>query len=180
LVVRDVLAFPATEVAEMLQTSTASVKSSLQRARATLKEQAPAVEKIAEPTAPRARAVLERYIKAFENADADALTRLLLQDASIEAPPIRAWFKGIENCIPVLRDRVIGVPGLWRMFPVEGGANGCPAVAGYLRDDEGRYQPYGVVVLEVVGDRIARIVSFGDPRLLPFFGFENGVLPEAG
>jgi RNA polymerase sigma-70 factor, ECF subfamily len=180
LVLRDVLAFPAAEVAEMLQTSTASVKSSLQRARATLKEQAPAAEKIAEPTAPRARAVLENYIKAFENADADALTRLLLQDASIEAPPIRAWFKGVENCIPVLRNRVIGEPGLWRMFPIEGGANGNPAIAGYLRDNEGRYQPYGIVVLEIIGDRIGRIVSFGDPRLLPFFGFENATLPGTG
>jgi RNA polymerase sigma-70 factor (ECF subfamily) len=178
LVLREVLAFPASEVADMLQTSTASVKSSLQRARATIKEQAPAPERIAEPTAPQAKAVLERYIKAFENADADALTQLLLHDASIEAPPIRAWFKGVEHCVPILRDRVIGEPGLWRMFPVEGGANGNPAIAGYLRDNEGRYQPYGVVVLEVVGDQISRIVSFGDPRLLPFFGFENAALAE--
>ena len=180
LVLREVLAFPAAEVAEMLQTSMASVKSSLQRARATLKERAPSPERIAEPTAPQARAVLEKYIKAFENADADALTQLLLQDATIEAPPIRAWFKGLRHCVPILRDRVIGEPGLWRMFPVEGGANGNPAAAGYLRDGEGRYQPYGVVVLEVVGDQIRRIVSFGDPRLLPFFGFENGALTQAG
>ena len=180
LLLREVLAFPAAEVADMLQISTVSVKSLLQRARATLKEQAPAAEKTAEPTAPRARAVLESYIKAFENADADALARLLLQDTSIEAPPIRAWFQGLEHCLPVLRDRVIAEPGLWRMFPVEGGANGDPAIAGYLRDDEGRYQPYGIVVLEVVGDRIGRIVSFGDPRLLPFFGFDNATLPEAG
>ena len=61
---------------------------------------------------------------------------------------------------------------------IAGGANGNPAIAGYLRDEQGRYQPYGVVVLEVVGDRISRIVSFGDPRLLPFFGFENGALEE--
>ncbi|WP_194925662.1 maleylpyruvate isomerase N-terminal domain-containing protein [Catenulispora pinisilvae] len=50
------------------------------------------------------------------------------------------------------------------------------AATGYLRDDRGRYQPYGVVVLEVVGDHIRRIVSFGDPRLLPVFGFENAAL----
>ena len=180
LVLREVLAFPAAEVADMLQTSTASVKSSLQRARATIKEQAPAPEHTAEPTSPQARAILARYIKAFENADADALTRLLLHDVAIEAPPIRAWFKGLKHCVPVLRDRVIGEPGLWRMFPVEGGANGNPAAAGYLRDDAGRYRPYGVIVLEVAGDRISRIVSFGDPRLLPFFGFENGPLAEVG
>jgi len=79
LVLRDVLAFPAAEVAAMLEISTASVKSALQRARATLQEQAPAADQIAEPTAPQARAVLNKYIKAFENSDADALTRLLLQ-----------------------------------------------------------------------------------------------------
>jgi RNA polymerase sigma-70 factor (ECF subfamily) len=123
--------------------------------------------------------VLNRYIKAFENPDADALKRLLLHDATIEAPPIRAWFRGVENCLPVLRDRVIGTPGLWRMFPIEGGANGWPAVAGYLRDAEGVYRGYGVVVLEVVGDQIGRIVSFGDPRLLSVFGFED-VLLERG
>ena len=126
----------------------------------------------------RARAVREKYIKASENADADALTRLLLQDASIEAPPIRAWFKGVENCVPVLRNRVIGEPGRWRVFPIAGGANGLPALAGYLRDGEGRYQPYGVTLLKVVGDHISRIVSFGDPELLPVFGFENAVLEQ--
>ncbi|WP_194916966.1 sigma-70 family RNA polymerase sigma factor [Catenulispora rubra] len=179
LVLRDVLAFPAAEVAAMLEISTASVKSALQRARATLQEQAPAADEIAEPTAPQAKAVLNRYIKAFENSDADALTRLLLHDAAIEAPPIRAWFKGVENCIPVLRDRVLGTPGMWRMFPIAGGANGSPAVAGYLRDAEGRYQPYGIVVLEIVGDRVERIVSFGDPRLFPVFGFEMSPLKDA-
>jgi RNA polymerase sigma-70 factor (ECF subfamily) len=173
LVLRDVLAFPASEVAAMLQTSTASVKSALQRARATLREQAPAADEIAEPTAPQARAVLDRYIKAFENADADALKHLLLQDAAIEAPPMRAWFKGLANCLPVLRDQVLGEPGRWRMVPVAGGANGHPAAVGYLRDAEGEYQPYGVIVLEVVGDGIRRIVSFGDPDLVRVFGSDQ-------
>src|SRR5215472_18010311 len=77
LVLRDVLAFPATEVAVMLGTTTASVKSALQRARARLRELAPAADQITEPTAPRARALLDQYIAAFENADAAALERLL-------------------------------------------------------------------------------------------------------
>lgn len=176
LVLRDVLAFSAAEVAEMLGTTTTSVKSALQRARATLKDQAPAADQITEPTAPQARAVLDRYIKAFENADAEALTHLLLRDAAIEAPPMSVWFKGRATCVPVLRDRVLGEPGRWRMFPVPGGANGHPAAAGYVRDEQGDYQPYGVVVLEVVGDAVSRIVSFGDPALLPVFGFENAIL----
>jgi RNA polymerase sigma-70 factor (ECF subfamily) len=173
LVLRDVLAFPAADVAEMLGTTVASVKSALQRARATLKDEAPAADRIAAPTAPQARAVLDLYIKAFENADAEVLKDLLLRDATIEAPPLRAWFKGRATCVPLLRDRVFGEPGLWRMVPVPAGANGCPAAAVYLRDDKGTYQPYGIVVLEVVGAQISRIVSFDDPELLPVFGFEQ-------
>src|SRR5690349_24075381 len=78
LVLRDVLALPATEVAVMLGTTTASVKSALQRARARLEELAPAADEITEPAAPQARALLGQYIAAFENADAAALERLLL------------------------------------------------------------------------------------------------------
>ena len=78
LILRDVLAFPATEVAGMLGTTTVSVKSALQRARARLKELDLAAGQITEPTAPRARALLDQYIAAFENADAAALERLLL------------------------------------------------------------------------------------------------------
>jgi len=55
------------------------------------------------------------------------------------------------------------------MLPLYSGANGSPAAACYIRDDKGAYQPYGVVVLEVVGDGVSRIVSFGDPALLPLF-----------
>ena len=172
LVLRDVLAFPAAEVAAMLDSTTASVKSALQRARATLKDRAPTADQVAEPTAPRARALLDRYIKAFENADAEALTRLLLEDAAIEAPPMSEWFKGRGSCISVLRDQVLGEPGRWRMFPIPGGASGHPAAAGYVRGEDGTYRAYGVIVLEVVGDLISRIVSFGDPGLLSVFRFE--------
>ena len=101
---RDVLAFPATEVAVMLGTTTVSVKSALQRARARLKEAAPAADQITEPTESRARALLDQYIAAFENADAAALERLLLEDATIEATPLRTWFAGRETCVPFLRD----------------------------------------------------------------------------
>src|ERR1700751_4888582 len=92
LVLRDVLAFPATEVAVILGTTTVSVKSALQRARARLRELDLAAGQITEPTAPRARALLDQYIAAFENADAVALERLLMEDATIEATPLRTWF----------------------------------------------------------------------------------------
>jgi RNA polymerase sigma-70 factor, ECF subfamily len=170
-VLRDVLDFPAAEVAAMLGTTTTAVKSALQRARARLKERAPAADKLAEPTAPQARALLDQYIAAFENADAAALERLLLADVTLEATPVRSWFSGRGTCVPFLRAHVMGRPGDWRMLPAS--ANGQPAAAEYVRDRDGRYQPYGILVLTVTGDGISRVSSFGDPGLLAVFGFPD-------
>jgi RNA polymerase sigma-70 factor (ECF subfamily) len=170
LVLRDVLAFPATEVAVMLGTTTESVKSALQRARGRLRELAPAADQITEPTESQARALLDQYIVAFENADAAALERLLLADATIEAPPLRTWFAGRKTCVPFLRDRVLGLPGDWRMLATS--ANGQPAAAAYTRDQHGNYQPYGICVLTVTSQGICRISSFGDPGLVTLFGFQ--------
>jgi RNA polymerase sigma-70 factor (ECF subfamily) len=169
LVLRDVLAFPATEVADMLGTTTESVKSALQRARGRLRELAPAADQITEPTESQARALLDQYIAAFENADAAALERLLLADATIEAPPLRTWFAGRKTCVPFLRDRVLGSPGDWRMLATS--ANGQPATAAYTRDQHGGYQPYGICVLTVTSQGISRVSSFGDPGLVTVFGF---------
>jgi RNA polymerase sigma-70 factor, ECF subfamily len=167
LVLRDVLAFPATEVAVMLGTTTASVKSALQRARARLKELAPAADQITEPTEAQARALLDQYITAFENADAAALERLLLADATIEAPPLRTWFAGRKTCVPFLRDYVLGSPGDWRMLATS--ANGQPAAAAYTRDQRGNYQPYGICVLTITSKGIRQIRSFADPSLVHLF-----------
>ncbi len=167
LVLRDVLAFPAAEVAVMLGTTTVSVKSALQRARARLKELAPAADQLAEPTEVRARALLDQYIAAFENADAAALERLLVADATIEAPPLRTWFAGRRTCMPFLRDYVLGSPGDWRMRPTR--ANGQPAAVAYTRDRHGNHQPYGICVLTVTGYGIGQIRSFADPSLVTLF-----------
>ena len=169
LVLRDVLDFPAAEVAVMLGTTTASVKSALARARGRLEELAPAADQVTEPAAPQARALLDQYIAAFENADAAALERLLVRDATLEATPMRTWFAGRKACVPFLRDRVLGSPGYWRMLATS--ANGQPAAAAYTRDQDGGYQPYGVVVFTVTGAGIARVSCFGDPRLVGLFGF---------
>ena len=169
LVLRDVLAFPATEVAVMLGTTTVSVKSALQRARARLGELALSAGQITEPTAPRARALLDQYIAAFENADAAALERLLIEDVTLEATPLRTWFAGRKTCVPFLRNRLLGSPGDWRMLATS--ANGQPAAAAYTRDQHGNYQPYGICVLTVTGQGIRQIGSFGDPSLVTVFGF---------
>ena len=178
LVLRDVLAFPATEVALMLGTTTASVKSALQRARARLEERAPTVDEITEPTAPRARLLLDQYIAAFENADAATLERLLLADVILEATPLRTWFAGRKTCVPFLRDQLLGSPGDWRMLATS--ANGQPAAAAWARDRHGNYQPYGICVLTVTGAGIRRISSFGDPGLVTVFGFRPDMAQSKG
>jgi RNA polymerase sigma-70 factor (ECF subfamily) len=150
----------------MLGTSTAAVKSALQRARARLHEAAPAADHMAEPDEPEARALLDQYIGAFETADAAALERLLRADATLELPPSVAWFAGGEALAGAVAG--LGSPGDWRMVPT--GANGQPAAAAYLRGGDGSYRAYGIVVLTVTTSGIAGIVVFADPGLFASYG----------
>jgi RNA polymerase sigma-70 factor (ECF subfamily) len=168
LILREVLAFPATEVATMLDTTTAAVKSALQRARARLDQVAPEREQISEPTEPHARALLDQYIAGFENADTAALERALRTDAEIEMVGTRTWFSGRVTCLRYLT-HVIGSPGDWRMIPTV--ANGQPAAAAYHRDGDGIHRAFGLGVLTVTDAGIARIFVFGGgPNLVAKFG----------
>jgi RNA polymerase sigma-70 factor, ECF subfamily len=168
LLLREVLGFPAAEVATMLGTSTAAVKSSLQRARARLDEAAPAPDRLIEPTEPHARALLGQYIAGFENADTAALERALRADAAIEMVGSRTWFSGRVTCLRYL-GHVIGCPGDWLMTPTV--ANGQPAAAAYYRDGGGTYPALGVAVLTATPAGIARITVFGGgPDLVAAFG----------
>src|SRR5690242_5995363 len=99
LILREVLAFPAAQVAAMLDTTEAAVKSTLQRARARLAEVAPADDEVAEPSTPEARALLDQYIAAFENADLPTLERALRRDATLEMVGSRTWFAGKRTCL---------------------------------------------------------------------------------
>jgi RNA polymerase sigma-70 factor (ECF subfamily) len=175
LILRDVLAFPATEVAVILGLSVTAVKSSLQRARGRLRELSLAADDITEPASPHARALLDQYIAAFQDADAAALQRLLRHDAQMEATPFRTWFAGSKTCVPFLSNWILGAPGDWRMLPTS--ANGQPAAVGYRRGPDGALHAYGVVVLAVTGTGISRIASFGDPALASRFGFP-ATLPD--
>jgi RNA polymerase sigma-70 factor (ECF subfamily) len=169
LILREVLAWPAAEVAEVLDMSVAAVKRALQRARARLAEVTPAADRVAQVTEPQQRRWLEQYIAAFQNADAEALERLLVKDATLEAPPLRTWYAGIRFCLPYMATHVLGSPGHWRMLPTS--ANGQPAVAAYYRGRDGGYLPYGVSVLTVTAEGVSRITAFGDPGLVTAFGF---------
>ena len=171
LLLRDVVALPAAEVAAMLGTTVAAVKSTLQRARATMKDAAPAPDEITEPSEPRARELLEQYIAAFENADAATLERVLRHDAALEMVGSRTWFAGRTTCLPYIATYVLGSSGDWRMAPII--ANGQPAAAAYRRGADGALRAFGIAVLTVTPTGIARIVVFGDPELPAAFG-----LPE--
>ena len=166
LLLRDVLAFPAAEVAEMLGTTTVAVKSALQRARSRLEEVAPAADQVAEPAEPEARALLDQYIRAFETADAAALKQLLRRDATLELPPSAAWFADGRAIAEAVRG--LGSPGDWRMLAVA--ANGQPAAAAYHREPDGSYRAYAIVVLTATVTGIARLVVFADPGLFRWFG----------
>jgi RNA polymerase sigma-70 factor, ECF subfamily len=168
LLLRDVLAFSAAEVATMLDVSVTSVKSALQRARTRMKDVAPSVDETIEPTEPRARELLDLYMAAFEKADVSLLDVALREDAALELVGSRTWFAGNTTCLPFLTAQALGGPGDWRMVPIA--ANGQPAAAAYLRGDDGRHHAYGIAVLDMTATGIARIVVFGDPGLVTLFG----------
>jgi RNA polymerase sigma-70 factor, ECF subfamily len=94
LILRDVLEWPAAEVADLLGTTTTAVNSGVRRARAQLAQALPAEDELAEPAEPDRRALLERFAAAFENADASALAELLREDVALEMPPLLTWFTG--------------------------------------------------------------------------------------
>lgn len=167
LLLRDVLAFPAADVAAMLELSVTAVKSSLQRARARMQDVAPSADEVIEPTDPRARELLEKYMCAFENADTALLAEALRHDAALEMVGSRTWFSGRTTCLPFLAG-VVGVQGDWRMIGIE--ANGQPAAAAYRRDDDAVLRAFGIAVLEVTTTGITRIVVFEDPGLVTLFG----------
>jgi len=171
LILRDVLGWPAAEVAGLLGTTTTAVNSGLRRARAQLARALPAEEDTAEPNDPGQRAALDRFAAAFENADAEALAELLRKDAVLEMPPLPGWFAGRDAVRAFFAAQVLTQPGMFRL--VATAANGQPAFAAYQRDAGGVYRAHAVLVLALSPTGIARVDIFLEPGLLGRFG-----LPE--
>ena len=172
LVLREVLAFSAAETAEILGTTTAAVKSGLQRARARLDAVAPEPAELLEPTDQRARALLDGYIAAFERSDARLLELVLRADATLEATPFRDWQAGRAMCIHILDTYVLGTPGDWRMLATT--ANGQPAAVVYYRAPDGVLRANGAVVLATTATGVSRVVAFHhQPALVELFGFPD-------
>jgi RNA polymerase sigma-70 factor (ECF subfamily) len=168
LILRDVLGWPAAEVAELLGTSTVAVKSALQRARERLGALGLAEDAVPEPGPDD---LLDRYVAAFAAADIPALTALLRADATLEMPPYATWFAGRDDVLAFLAARMLD----GRVDAVATAANGQPAVAIYL---DGR--AHGIQVLDVRGGLVAGIVVFLDPDLFPLFGLAGSSAPPAG
>jgi RNA polymerase sigma-70 factor (ECF subfamily) len=168
LILRDVLAWRSAEVAELLEATTASVNSALQRARTQLARIAPAEGDIAEPTDAGMRALLDAYMVAFENADIATLTRLLTRDAVFEMPPFPTWFAGRDHVLRFLADRNPR-PGLYRAVPTM--ANNQLALALYLAGPDATYRAHALQMLTVTAGGISHIANFhAAPDLFPMFG----------
>lgn len=173
LILRDVLAWQASEAAEALDMTVAAVNSSLQRARAHLAKldpdaDAPAVAMDDEHT----KQLLEDYVAAFETYDVDKIIATLKSDAVWEMPPFTAWYVGhdaihqlISNYCPAK------AAGDQRLVPIM--ANGQPAYANYMRGDDGVHRAFQIQQLELRGGKVSHVVAYFDTSLFATFG-----LPE--
>jgi RNA polymerase sigma-70 factor (ECF subfamily) len=168
LILREVLRWKAEEVAELLETTVASVNSALQRARATLAASKGIHQEPFEPMDDEKRALLERYVDAFERYDMDALTALLHEDATWSMPPYDLWLQTHLDIVKWCLGPGIGCRGS-RLIATT--ANGSPAFGQYKPSPDGGLEPWSLQVIEMSGDRIAGISFFLDTaRFFPLFG----------
>jgi RNA polymerase sigma-70 factor (ECF subfamily) len=170
LIMRDVLAWRAAEVADLLDTTVEAVNSALARARAQLDRAELTEETLVEPADPAHRVVINQYAEAFQNADVAALLRLLREDVTFEMPPHLTWFSGRVAVTHFLGTKVFPRAGAIRMLPTT--VNSQPALGSYTRGGDGLYLPHSLQVLTLTRAGISRIVSFHDRHL-----FETAGLP---
>jgi RNA polymerase sigma-70 factor, ECF subfamily len=174
LILREVLRWQATEVAELLDTSVASVNSALQRARATLdaaKEEPGHADTAIQPLDADHQALLARYVEAFERYDMDSLTSLLREDATWNMPPYELWLQTHDDIVKWCLGPGIGCQGS-RLIPVM--VNGAPGFGQYKPDPNGGLAPWSIQVLELRDGRISGITFFLDTqRFFPLFGLPD-------
>lgn len=179
LILREVLAWSAAETAELLETSVASVNSSLQRARATLADNGGVADTDTfKPLDETQQALLARYVRAFEAFDVDGLKRLLHQDAVLNMPPYQMWVRGVVELGEWWLGAGCGCRGS-RMLPVE--ANGTPAFAQYRPAEDGNgWTPWGITLLEITDGRISAMTNHMDTeRLFPLWGLPMRLTADA-
>ncbi len=175
LILREVLRWQASEVAELLETTVASVNSALQRARATLAsanvgcDGASSAAAAGDMTADQ-RELIARYVDAFERYDIESLVTLLHDDAIMSMPPYDFWLAGPEDMAKWFLGPGCGCRGS-RLVPIA--VNGCFGFGSYRVDPEGGHQAFAIQVIEISGDRIVGHHNFVDADLFPAFGLPS-------
>ena len=162
LILREVLGFSAQETADALETSVASANSALQRARRTIEERTPEQTQQAtlrELGDERERAIVERYLEAWERNDVETVMEILAEDASFTMPPLQTWFAGHDGIATFLAGWPLS--GQWRWRHIRTHSNGQEALAFYSWDpDEGAYLRFALNVLTLRGNRISEVDAF--------------------
>ena len=169
LILREVLRWRATEVAELLDTTVASVNSALQRARATLASRDVEATASSVPDADQ-QELIARYVDAFERYDVTALVQLLHDDAVMSMPPFPLWLVGPQEISRFFLGQGIGCQG---SKLVATSANGSAAFGSYKPAGDGTRRPWAIQVIEVSGDRIVGHHNFLGPDLFPVFGLPD-------
>ena len=174
LILREVLRMRATEVADLLDTSVASVNSALQRARATLDERDPEDQR---PTAAADdQELLDRYVDAFEAYDIAALVSLIREDASFSMPPFALWLQGTEDIATWYAGQGIGCKGS-KMIATRG--NGTAAFGAYKIDPAGGWAPFALQIIEVTDGWITGLHHFLGPESFALFGLPDHLPADA-
>jgi RNA polymerase sigma-70 factor, ECF subfamily len=178
LILREVLAFPAAEVAELLETTPAAVDSALQRARRRLDagvDSALQPALLARPRSAEDDRLVEQFVAAWERTDIDGLVALLAHDAVLAMPPTPVWFRG-RAAIGEFFATVPADGHLDQIRLVRTDANGLPALAAYHRDPAtGSFCAYGVMVFAVERGAITTVTGFPNPDLFPYFDLPAGL-----
>jgi RNA polymerase sigma-70 factor (ECF subfamily) len=183
LILRDILSWSAKDTAEALGTSVASANSALQRARATLKQHLPEQRNewgVGTQPTPEERALLDRYIEATEDFDADAFVAMLREDATFTMPPQPGVWVGGRAIVDSWIEGGFGQPDWGRLRAIVTRANMQPAIANYVRKPGGDvYRPMALDVLTIAEGRIAEIVTFPftDPAA---YGLPETLDPDEG
>jgi RNA polymerase sigma-70 factor (TIGR02960 family) len=174
LILRDVLGFHASEVADMLDSTVESVTSALKRARASMERRLPPAadrEPPAAPGSPSEDAIVAKFIRAWESADLDALVALLTDDVFVSMPPMPFEYEGRD----VVADFCAGLFRAGRRFDlIPARSNGQPALGAYLRAPDGIRHGVGLYVLTLAGDRICAMTRF-EASVLSWFGLPRSL-----
>jgi RNA polymerase sigma-70 factor (ECF subfamily) len=170
LIMRDVLDWQASEVADLLDMTVPAVKSALHRARSTLAAQAARTDLAGRPLDDATQQQLKDYVRAWETADVNTLLTLLKENAAFSMPPLPVWFQGREAIRWLVGATVFSgdASGRWRLLPTR--ANGQLAFGLYRRDNaDSPHKGYGIQVLTFDGGQITDITTFINPALFPYF-----------